>query len=178
MAEATIPDRVHWAVDQLQLRPDDRVLEIGGGPGAAAALICPRLDRGWLLGLDRSVTAIERARRRNLAHLDSGRLRLQHGELRDLDLPGGSVDVAFSLNVNLFWTGSASGELRLLFRALSPGGRLFILYGPGPPGSDQQRILTQVRDAVARSPFGSSSAWAESRGAGVIAVRPVPERLP
>jgi ubiquinone/menaquinone biosynthesis C-methylase UbiE len=172
MAEATIPDRVRWAVDQLRLQPDDRVLEIGGGPGAAAELICSRLDRGWLLGLDRSATAIERARRRNQACVDSGRLRLQHGELRDLDLADGSVDVAFSLNVNLFWTGPADVELGLLYRALAPGGRLLILYGPGPPGSDQHRVLTQVGDAVAASPFGSSSALAESRGAGVIALRP------
>ena len=54
MAEATIPDRVRWAVDQLRLQPDDRVLEIGGGPGAAAELICSRLDRGWLLRQGRS----------------------------------------------------------------------------------------------------------------------------
>jgi len=174
MAEATIPDRVRWAVDQLRLQPDARVLEIGGGPGAAAELICSQLAQGWLLGLDRSATAIERARRRNQTHLDSGRLRLQQGELRDLSIPAGSVDVAFSLNVNLFWTGPADVELGLLYRALAPGGRLLILYGPGPPGSDQQRVLTQVRDAVAASPFGSSSAWAESRGAGVIALRPRP----
>jgi hypothetical protein len=89
-------------------------------------------------------------------------------------VPEGSVDVAFSLNVNLFWTGPADVELALLFQALAPGGRLLILYGPGPPGSDQQRILAQVRDAVAASPFGSSSARAEARGAGVIALRPGP----
>ena len=172
MAEATIPDRVRWAVDQLRLQPDHRVLEIGGGPGAAAELICPGLDQGWLLGLDRSATAIERSRRRNQAHLDSGRLRLHHGELRDLDLPVGSLDLAFSVNVNLFWTGSADVELRVLFQALAPGGRLLILYGPGPAGSDQQRVLTQAQDAVADSPFGSSTAWAESRGAGVITQRP------
>ncbi|HSU37541.1 MAG TPA: class I SAM-dependent methyltransferase [Propionibacteriaceae bacterium] len=172
MAEATIPDRVRWAVDQLRLQPDARVLEIGGGPGAAAELICPQLAQGWLLNLDRSATAIERARRRNQAHLDSGRLRLQQGELRALDIPEGSVDVAFSLNVNLFWTGPADVELGRLFRALVPGGRLLILYGPSPAGSDQRRVLTQVRDAVAASPFGTASVWAEARGAGVIALRP------
>ena len=174
MVEARIPDRVRWAVEQLRLQSDHRVLEIGGGPGAAAELICPRLNRGWLLGLDRSAVAIERTRRRSQAHLDSGRLRLQHAELRDLDVPAGSVDVAFSLNVNLFWTGSADVELGRLFHALAPGGRLLIMYGPGPAGSDHQRVLTRVQDAVAASPFGSSSAWSESRGAGVITLRPRP----
>jgi len=172
MAEATIPDRVRWAVDQLRLQPDHRVLEVGGGPGAAAELICARLDEGWLLDLDRSATAIERTRRRNQAHLDSGRLRLHHGELRDLDVPAGSVDVAFSVNVNLFWTGPAGVELDVLFQALVPGGRLLILYGPGPAGSDQQRVLARVQDAVAAAPIRSSSCRAESRGAAVFARRP------
>ncbi len=108
--------------------------------GPAAEFIYSRLDQGWLRNLDRSASAIERTRRRNQAHLDSGRLRLQHGELRDLDVPAGSVDV----------------------------------YGPGAAGSDQQRVLARVRDAVAASPFRSSSAWAEPRGAGVITQRPGP----
>ena len=31
-----------------------------------------------------------------------------------------------------FWTGPAFGELALVHRALVPGGRLAVLYGPGP----------------------------------------------
>jgi SAM-dependent methyltransferase len=171
MAEATIPDRVRWAVDQIGLRPDDRVLEIGGGPGAAAELICARLQSGWLLEVDRSATAIERMRRRHQAHLDSGRLRLQHAELRELDLPDGSVDVAFSVNVNLFWTGPADRELRALFDALAPGGRLLIMYGPAPGGGGHDRVLQAVHDHVASSPFGPPQLVDHVRGAAVRARR-------
>jgi cyclopropane fatty-acyl-phospholipid synthase-like methyltransferase len=59
-----VPQRIRWAVEALAIEPGDRLLEIGGGPGVAASLICEQLTRGHLLLLDRSATAIERTRRR------------------------------------------------------------------------------------------------------------------
>src|SRR5215207_7725407 len=101
MPPSTVPDRVAWAVDQLDLRPHDRVLEIGGGPGAAAELVCRRLGQGFLLGVDRSPVAIERSTKRNQRLLDTGRLELRLGRLADLEVPDDSLDVAFCVDVNL-----------------------------------------------------------------------------
>lgn len=55
-----IPERARWAVETLAVQPDDRVLEIGGGPGVAASLVCECLDRGRLLLIDRSPIGTER----------------------------------------------------------------------------------------------------------------------
>lgn len=49
--------------------------------------------------------AIERSRQRNLGHLEAGRLELRQAAPGELDVRAGSIDLAFSLNVNLFWTG-------------------------------------------------------------------------
>jgi SAM-dependent methyltransferase len=166
---STVPDRVTWAVDRLDLRPDARVLEIGGGPGAAAELVCGRLERGFLLGLDRSAVAIDRSTRRNQAQLDAGRLELRRGSLSDLEVPDGSFDVAFAVDVNLFWTGPASRELDRLHRALRPGGRLHLCYGPGP--GDPARALETVRRQVAESPFGRAEVHRSDRGSEVRATK-------
>jgi hypothetical protein len=63
------------------------VLEIGGGPGVTASLVCARLDRGRLLLIDRSATAIERTLRRNPEHAASRRLALETVDLAAFD-PG------------------------------------------------------------------------------------------
>jgi SAM-dependent methyltransferase len=160
-----VPDRVAWAVDQLDLRPDLRVLEIGGGPGAAAELVCRRLERGFLLGIDRSAVAIERAAKRNQPQVIAGRLELRQCALADLEVPDGSFDLVFSLNVNLFWTGPAGFELDLLHRALRPGGRLHVLYGPGP--GDPTEALDTVRRQIEGSAFGRAEVRRSDRGSEV-----------
>ncbi|HLL62541.1 MAG TPA: class I SAM-dependent methyltransferase [Propionibacteriaceae bacterium] len=169
MAGLAIPDRVAWAVDRLDLRPDARVLEIGSGPGAAAELVCRRLTHGSLLGIDRSTLAVERAARRNQACIDAGRLELRCCALADLAVPENSFDLAFSVNVNLFWTGPAQAELDLLHRALRPGGRLHVLYGPAP--GDPTEALATVRRRLEASRFGRVEVHRAERGSEVRATR-------
>jgi SAM-dependent methyltransferase len=165
----TVPDRVRWAVDQLDLAPDSRVLEIGGGVGAAAELVCARLSSGFLLGLDRSAVAVARSTERNGAHLEAGRLELRRGALSDLDVAAGSFDVAFCLDVNLFWTTPATVELDRLHRALRPGGLLHVMFGPAP--RDLSPALEAVRQRLEASSFRQPEVRRANRGSEVRAVR-------
>jgi ubiquinone/menaquinone biosynthesis C-methylase UbiE len=72
--EDVVPERIRWAIEMLAIDPGDRLLEIGGGPGVAASLVCELLEGGSLLLIDRSATAIERTLRRSRQHIASGRL--------------------------------------------------------------------------------------------------------
>ena len=42
MSEPNGPERIRWAVKTLDIKSSDRLLEIGGGPGVAASIICER----------------------------------------------------------------------------------------------------------------------------------------
>jgi len=57
---SALPARVAWAVDLVDPGPADRVLEVGCGPGVAAALIAARLTTGRLVAVDRSAVAVRR----------------------------------------------------------------------------------------------------------------------
>ncbi len=138
-----IPERIRWAVETLAVEPDDRLLEIGGGPGVAASLVCDRLDRGSLLLIDRSATAVARTRRRNSEHVASGRLTLETVELADFDPGRERFDKVFAINVNVFWTTPATQELSRIRRALAHDGRVLLFYEtPSAP---------RARQAVART---------------------------
>jgi cyclopropane fatty-acyl-phospholipid synthase-like methyltransferase len=147
-----VPERIRWAVDTLAVEPGDRVLEIGGGPGVAASLVCDRLSLGRLLVIDRSATAIERARRRNREHVASGRLALETVELGDFDPGGARFDKVFAVNVNVFWTSPAAGELARIRRALAEDARLFLFYETPSPARAQE-AAGRVEDALQANGF-------------------------
>jgi tRNA A58 N-methylase Trm61 len=147
-----IPERIQWAVETLAVEPDDRLLEIGGGSGVAASLVCDRLDRGSLLLIDRSATAIERTRRRNQKHVATGRLALETVDLADFDSGKARFNKAFAVNVNVFWTTQATEELAHIRRGLDHDGRLFLFYETPTAGRGRQAIA-RVVDALRANGF-------------------------
>jgi SAM-dependent methyltransferase len=168
--QAAVPDRVRWAVELVDPRPDEQLLEVGCGPGVAAALLCARLTTGQLLAVDRSATAVERTRLRNAEHLAAGRLRVEQAALAGLALPPGRLDQVLCLDVNLFWTGPAARELAVVHAGLRPGGRLHVLYGTGPTGAD--RVAPAVAAALTAAGFSPVEVLTDPRGSGVTGVRP------
>jgi ubiquinone/menaquinone biosynthesis C-methylase UbiE len=97
-----VSERLRAVVDQLRLRPGDRVLEIGCGHGVAATMVCERLDGGRLTAIDRSAKMISAAARRNAAYVDAGVAEFLVARLEDLDLGDRRFDVVFAVRVGLF----------------------------------------------------------------------------
>ncbi len=96
-------ERFVWAVDTLEVRPTDRLLEVGCGHGVAVALVCERLTTGTITAIDRSPKMIEMATRRNREHVDAGRAVLEAIALEDVDLGDRRFDKVFAFNVAPFW---------------------------------------------------------------------------
>jgi SAM-dependent methyltransferase len=151
MAE-TIPERIRWAVETLTVEGADRLLEIGGGPGVAASLVCERLETGRMLVIDRSATAIERTRRRNEAYVSSGRLTLETVDLRDFQARGRRFDKVFAVNINVFWTTPATDELARVREALAPGGTFFLFY-ESPSAGRGREAAARVAEALGANGF-------------------------
>jgi ubiquinone/menaquinone biosynthesis C-methylase UbiE len=124
--------RLRSIVDQLRIRPDDRVLEIGCGHGVAATLVCERLDIGRLTAIDRSAKMIEAARRRNAAYVEQGTAEFLVGSLEEIDLRNRRFDVIFAVRVALFHRDPDRAR-RLASTWLERGGRILAFYDPPSP---------------------------------------------
>ena len=128
MVPQTIPARIRWAVEILDVQPADQVLEIGCGPGYAAELICERLEKGKLLAIDRSESGVDRTKRRCAEHIAAGRLTVRHIDLATLRVPIKRLDRVFAFNVNLFWVRDCEAEVALLHERISPGGGIYLFF--------------------------------------------------
>jgi SAM-dependent methyltransferase len=148
---AATPARIVWAVNQLPIRPDHRVLEIGPGRGAAAELVCERLAAGSYLGIDRSATAVKASSERNQKYVDKGKAQFQQLALEGIDPRhtegSGRFDIVFSINVNLFWTRPARRELELIRQLLGPDGQLFLFY-QAPTAAATSRISNLLSERL------------------------------
>jgi trans-aconitate methyltransferase len=130
---ASVPERLRWAVELAEVAPEDRVLEIGCGPGVAVSLVCDRLTGGSITAIDRSATAIRRAAERNAAHVAAGRAVLRQVDLAGLRLSGVRFDKVLAVNVNLFWVQPADAEWRILREHLHPDGTVYLCYETPAP---------------------------------------------
>jgi cyclopropane fatty-acyl-phospholipid synthase-like methyltransferase len=171
---SAIPARIAWAVDQLAVGEADRILEIGGGRGVAAAVICARLTRGSYLGIDPSETAVRASAVRNREQLERGTARFEQQGLQDVDptrLP--RFDKVFAINVNLFWTRSAQQELALIRQLLKDQGQLYLFYDkPTPAGTS--RIADLLGEHLGRAGYASTSVIATLEQSTVIGLRCLP----
>jgi ubiquinone/menaquinone biosynthesis C-methylase UbiE len=149
MAKGADDDR--WLVELLDVQPEDRVLEVGFGPGVAIELIAARATRGLVAGVDPSDVMVRQASKRNLQAVEAGRVQLRQGTVLELPFPDSSFSKALALHSIYFWPSLEQG-LRELYRVLAPGGRLAIgvrMYQPHAGRLTPSRyglIADQVRD--------------------------------
>ncbi|WP_084963564.1 class I SAM-dependent methyltransferase [Thermoactinospora rubra] len=145
----TVPERLRWAVDRLDVRPGDRVLEVGCGGGVAAELIAARLETGTITAIDRSATQIDRARKR----VTSPRAAFHVAALEDY-VTDERYDKILAVNVNLFWVRSPARELDRIRELLAPGGALSICYEP--PGRTEE-IAGKVTGALTENGYTATA---------------------
>lgn len=128
---APLSDRLRAVVDALPLREGLPVLEVGGGPGAAAREVARRIGTGHVLAVDRSAATVAAAVATSGTEIVSGVLTVRQAAVEDLSLAPDEppYDLAFADRVGaLDGRHPAAGRLALprLRVALVPGGRLFV----------------------------------------------------
>lgn len=141
MVVQTIPARIRWAVDFMDVQPSDHVLEIGCGAGAGAEAICSKLTTGKLFAIDRSESGVDRTKRRNQRFIDAGRLTVRQIDLATLRVPVKKLHKVYAFNVNLFWVRDCADEVALLHERVLPGGAVYLFYEVKFP--DEMRTIVE-----------------------------------
>lgn len=147
----TIPERYVWAVDILDIQPNDVILEVGCGCGHSIPLIGEQLTTGHLTAIDRSEKMAHAASFGNRRFVESGSVSILHQDLLHRSLPADHFDKIFLFNINDFWMDPKS-ELAEIRRLLKPNGR-FLLFHQPPPGHDLNEFENAFRTNLAKHHF-------------------------
>jgi len=125
-----------WAdlLNELQLRGDERILDLGCGRGAVLFLAAQHLSRGRAVGVDiwnradQSGNSEKAARRNAMAEGVADRIELMTADITQLPLESDQFDLVLS-NVaihNIKGKANRAKALEEAVRVLRPGGRLLI----------------------------------------------------
>jgi cyclopropane fatty-acyl-phospholipid synthase-like methyltransferase len=148
-------ERIRWTVELLDLRPDDRVLEIGYGPGLSITFAASKMTSGKVTGIDHSALMHAQASARNAALIRAGRAELRHGGLELLPALPGPFDKVFAVNVFQFIPGRQEA-LASIRQIMQPDGLLGITYMPrganAAPG-DAGRFAALLSEQMAEAGF-------------------------
>jgi SAM-dependent methyltransferase len=126
-----------WAVSLLDARSDDRVLEVGFGPGLAIRELSRIAADGYVCGMDHSELMLRSASRRNADSLRRGVVDLRLGSVDELPEFDAPFDKILAGNATMFWSEPVArrAELRQLLR---PGGLIAVAHQPRGPGATDE----------------------------------------
>ncbi|PYI89479.1 MAG: SAM-dependent methyltransferase, partial [Verrucomicrobia bacterium] len=139
-----------WARElmaKLNLRGDERVLDVGCGDGKITAELARALPRGSIVGVDGSAEMLRFARAA-FPRSEMANLRFQFMDARELRFAQ-SFDILFS-NAALHWVEDHPAFLRGAAASLKPGGRLVVSCGGK---GNAQDVMAAVRATLRLKPF-------------------------
>jgi len=122
-------DRIRWTISLLNIKPDDRLLEIGFGPGLGIELASKITPKGFVAGIDHSEVMVRQASKRNARAIREGKVALHLGSASDLPKFDEPFDKIFTINSVHFWNAPVDC-LKELREILRPGGLMAVTLQP------------------------------------------------
>jgi ubiquinone/menaquinone biosynthesis C-methylase UbiE len=172
-----------WAelLDKLNLRGDERILDLGCGRGAVLLMAAQHLTTGRAVGVDlwrkvdQSGNSLEATRRNAVAEGVADRVELHTGDMTALPFADDSFDVVVSSLAihNIRGRAGRAKAIREAVRVLRPGGRLMIA-DIRATGQHQAQLARIGMNAVAHRRLG----WRFWRGGPLAATRLVTATKP
>jgi ubiquinone/menaquinone biosynthesis C-methylase UbiE len=117
----------NWTIDLLDIKPIDRVLELGFGPGLGIRKVAAIATEGSVAGIDFSELMVRKARKRNAAAISAGRVDLKQGDVSSLPYDDETFDKVIAVQL-IYFCQPPHVFLKESQRVLKPGGKIAVSF--------------------------------------------------
>jgi arsenite methyltransferase len=115
----------HLTVELLDVKPTDRVLDIGFGGGVTIEEMVKTIDTGKIHGVDFSQAMVDKAKRRFKKSIQAGKVSIEFGDVSQLPCEAKIFDKVCTVNTIYFWKDPLA-SLREIRRVMKKGSKLII----------------------------------------------------
>lgn len=158
-----------WVISLLDLKPTDRVLEIGFGPGLALQKIAAMVPQGWVAGIEPSEVMFQAAAKRNAAAIAAGRVELKLGDITALPYPDNHFDKGLAVQLINYLPEPLAGLIEWR-RVMKPQGRIALFFEAPEKFERTRKMLKGIYRPYAGQEVielvqqaGFARAWLEAR---------------
>jgi len=151
----------HKLIENLEIKPNEKVLEIGYGQGIGISLMAEMYPSNIIHGVDFSRLMYKRATKRNKKYIDEKKVKLIYGNFLATNLNDNDYDKIFCINVVYFWD-QLQPPFRKIWSVLKNGGsfhmfmakREMLIEKKAPDEVFNKYSIEQIVEALKISGFG------------------------
>ncbi len=152
-----------WVLGLLELQPNDKVLEVGFGPGVGIQIMAGVASGGYIAGVDISEEMVRQATARNAEAMKAGLVDLRQGSVESLPFEAGTFDKAVAINSLQVWP-DALARLQEMSRVMKVGGRIAVAFSrharPSPPSKELGSLFLSADFEEAQLKRTKQGIWA------------------
>jgi len=113
--------------EQLLLKENDHVLEIGFGTGKLIFEMAKQVNKGLIEGIDLSDAMVAIAEKKNKIYIAEGKVIIRQGDFEETAYNDNRFDKICSANTIYFWP-QPHNCIKNILRILKPGGKLILAF--------------------------------------------------
>src|SRR5882672_3248001 len=167
-------DITEQTIAVMDLKPADRVLDLGCGTGWASRRLAWIVSAGEVVGLD---VADEMLRRAEQTSAGINNLRFVWGSAESIPAKDNSFDKVLSVE-SFYYYADQGKALDELLRVIAPGGRLFILINLYSDNHYSLRWVSELKVAVQALSEAEYMTLLRKHGFTAVEARRIPDRSP
>lgn len=120
-------DLTDWGLDHIEIKHNDRILDIGCGGGRTVSKLCGLIGNGKVYGIDYSGLCVSKSEKLNSKNILCGKAKILQASVSNIPFEDNTFDIASAVETYYFWQDKVN-DLKEILRVLKPNGKILLVF--------------------------------------------------